>query len=86
MKILHVRLVDGSPSSEVFIMNLDGSDVTRISDNQTYDSNPVFSPDGRGIAYTGQRPFGCDLNPQVWVMEADGSLPRQLTTNGGVHP
>lgn len=40
--------------------------------------SPSFSPDGRKIAFTSTRTG----TPQVWVMDADGSNPRQLTREG----
>lgn len=39
---------------------------------------PCFSPDGRKIAFTSTR----GGSPQIWVMDADGSNPRQLTSEG----
>ena len=42
--------------------------------NTVRDSNPVWSPDGRRIAF--------ESNWQLWVMNADGSGQRRLTRNG----
>jgi len=84
-QIVHVRYTDVSPYSEIFVMNTDGTGVARLTHNQTDDLHPVFSPDGHWIAYTGHL-LSTDRHPQVWIMEADGSNPKRLTINGGVHP
>jgi TolB protein len=46
----------------------------RLTRNAWRDSDPVWSPDGRQIAFVS--------NWQVWVMNADGSGQRRLTHNG----
>jgi Tol biopolymer transport system component len=37
--------------------------------------NPVFSPDGRRIAFTSNR----DGNCEIYVMDADGGNPQRVT-------
>jgi Tol biopolymer transport system component len=64
---------DGNP--EVYLVNADGSERRRLTRNTVRDSNPVWSPNGRRIAF--------ESNWQVWVMNADGSGQRRLTRNGG---
>jgi Tol biopolymer transport system component len=60
---------------EISVMNSDGSEQRRLTRNKVGDRNPVWSPDGRRIAY--------ESNWQIWVMNADGSGQRRLTHNGG---
>jgi Tol biopolymer transport system component len=81
--LLHIRWVD--QNMEIFSMSADGTKPIRITRSRGVDERePVFSPDGRRIAYTrvtrGQWP------PQIYVMDADGRHARQLTVNGGTHP
>jgi hypothetical protein len=51
-KIAFVSDRDGGwQSSEIYVMNADGSDETRLTENLTRDLWPVWSPDGRKIAF-----------------------------------
>jgi Tol biopolymer transport system component len=91
-KILFIGYVGAvwpTAGSEVFVMDASGTNSRRLSRNQTDDRFPVFSPDGRQIAYSGQF-LGVnnweDSLPQIWLMKADGTGARQITTQGGYHP
>ncbi len=56
-------------------MNADGRGLRRLTRNPASDGSPVFSPDGRKIAFTTKR----DGNLEVYVMNPDGSAQRNLT-------
>ena len=71
-KIAFVRRRDGN--REIYVMNPDGSGQRRLTRNTVGDRNPVWSPDGRRIAF--------ESNWQVYLMNADGSGQRRLTRNG----
>ncbi len=54
-----------------------------LTQNTNFRTNlPSFSPDGRKIAYLSW-PAGA---PNIWLMEADGKQPTQLTTSGAIVP
>ena len=58
-------------SSGTVLMNADGSGQTILPGV----SSPALSPDGSKIAFTGRGEYGLE----VYVMNSDGSNPRQLT-------
>jgi len=75
---------DGTRNFEVYVMNPDGTDQTRITFDPRVDQQPDISPNGRHIVYCSTRIT--ETNPEgdleIFVMNADGSNPRQLTSNG----
>jgi len=62
---------------DIWVANEDGSNVTRITDNQAREIYPRFSPDGSQIAFSSNRAGNYD----VYVVSATGGTPRQLTFN-----
>lgn len=76
-KIAFVSDRDGN--NEIYVMNLDGSDPQRLTENEAEDTRPVWSPDGQRIAFQSQR----DDNWEIYVMDADGSNVERLTDDPG---
>lgn len=62
---------------EVYVMDADGENQTRLTRSRGVDAHPVFSPDGRQIAFTSNR----DGNAEVYVMNVDGSNVRRVTNH-----
>jgi Tol biopolymer transport system component len=56
-------------AEEIYVMNANGSGLTRLTNNMAVDGAPAFSPDGSKIAFTSDR----DGNYEIYVMNADGS-------------
>ncbi len=66
---------DGTVSSAIYVMAVDGSKQKRLTPVEGIDGSPVWSPDGKRIAFCSNR-FG---NMDIFVMHADGSGVRRLT-------
>jgi Tol biopolymer transport system component len=66
---------------EIYIMNADGSNPVRLTNNAAYDYGPAFSPDGKQIAFASNR----DGNYAVYVMSSDGSNSKRLARNAGLN-
>ena len=65
----------GSFETDIFVMNADGSDVTRLTTAPGIDANPDWSPDGTKIAFNSDR----SGERHIHVMNADGSGATQPT-------
>ena len=68
--------LSGADGSEIYVMNADGTNRTRLTDGK-YDGSPNFSPDGKQITYVGWNEP--DTTPQIYVMNADGNNIKGLT-------
>ena len=62
---------------EIYVMNHDGSDVQRLTDDPGNDLMPAWSPDGSLLAFQTDR----DGNWEIYLMSADGSNPIRVTNN-----
>jgi hypothetical protein len=76
-KIAFMSLRDGN--WEVYVMNMDGSEVKRLTNNGDTDGLPIWSPDGQTIAFASDRSGEWAL----WAMNPDGSNQRMLFSLGG---
>jgi Tol biopolymer transport system component len=66
----------GRCNDEIYVINADGTGLQRLTRNAVTDGHPVWSPDGRRIAFLRWRD-GPTAN--IYVMNADGSGQRRLT-------
>ena len=58
-------------------MNADGSSQTNLTNNDTDDQYPTWSPDGKRIVFVSNR----GGNDEIYVMNSDGSGQTRLTNN-----
>jgi len=65
------------PQNDLFIFNAPAFRPLKIGQGEA----PALSPDGGMIAYCGFLPG--KFKTQIWIMKADGSVPRQLTDMAG---
>ena len=86
---------------EIYTMNTDGTDVRRLTATPGYDGGAFFSPDGTRIVYRADHPEDSAslaeyrgllrqrlVRPsrmEIWVMNADGTDQRQITSLGGAN-
>lgn len=68
-------LVSFSYQGDVWTVPATGGKPTRLTIHDAYESNPVFSPDGKTIAFSGAR-YG---NNDIYTIPVDGGTPKRLT-------
>jgi tricorn protease len=64
---------------DIWLVDADGSNPRRLTNNIARDFSPRFSPDGRWVAFTSNRTG----NNDVFVVSAAGGEPKQLTWYSG---
>ncbi|MCI0706587.1 MAG: amidohydrolase family protein [Ignavibacteriae bacterium] len=60
---------------DIYSMPVSGGEAKALTSGSSYDVQPRFSPDGKKISFTSDR----DGIDNIWVMDADGSNPKQIT-------
>ena len=68
------------PYMDIFQADPDGGHLLRLTDAPGYDAEGAYSPDGKLIAFCSTR----DGDPDLYVMNADGSNVRQITNDAGL--
>ena len=68
-------LVAFSFQGDVWTVPAAGGKAARLTIHEAYESAPVFSPDGKQIAFSGAR-FG---NNDIFIMPSEGGFPKRLT-------
>lgn len=65
-----------TPSVNIYVVNVDGSGLTQLTENSGMNGNPAWSPDGKQIAFNRTR--GSVAQTKIWIMNADGTDQRIL--------
>jgi Tol biopolymer transport system component len=61
--------LSGGQQEDIYIVRLDGSELTRLTNDPAKDRRPVWSPDGRRIAFYSDRSGAYE----AWAVNRDGS-------------
>ena len=65
---------------EVYIMDIDGNNQTRLTNNDSDDFAGIFTPDGNKIVFESRRDNG---DYEIYIMDIDGSNQTNLTNSNG---
>lgn len=72
---------DGNP--EIYVLNANDGEVTRLTDDPAFDDSPALSPDGNRIVFLSARhdpsPVFPDLKYEIYIVNVDGSGLKRLT-------
>lgn len=71
----------GGPEN-LYVMNADGTNVTRLTDNTRSDerlTSFAWSPDGRRLAFAQSRTWSHDRNTDLFVVDVETMIETQLT-------
>lgn len=64
---------------DLYCVPATGGEARQLTTHAAYDSQPIWSPDGKKIAFTSNREGSLD----VYVISAKGGAPTRLTTHSG---
>jgi tricorn protease len=66
-------------AGDLWIVNREGGEASRLTTGIGTETNPQFSPDGKTIAFTGEY----DGNVDIYTVPATGGVPKRLTYHPG---
>jgi hypothetical protein len=69
---------DGIANHDIYLINADGSNLIRLTNNPAEDRVPGWSPDGQHISFSS---LGGGRNG-IYVIDIDGANDRQITSSG----
>ncbi len=68
-----------SYKGDIYTVPYNGGNATRLTFNPSFESSPVWSPDGKNIAFSSDRNGSHD----IFIMPAEGGIEKRLTYNSG---
>jgi dipeptidyl aminopeptidase/acylaminoacyl peptidase len=69
-------LAGNTSATDLWLATVDGKSIRQLTTHSAADRNPLWSPDGKWIAFESAR-SGED---QIWLLSTSGGEPRQFTT------
>ncbi|WP_457616445.1 TolB family protein, partial [Lutibacter sp.] len=79
--VSYYSIPENKGNRELFVMNIDGSDLMQLTNTPESEANAVWKPDGSKIGFLSSRSGSL----QMWEMNPDGSNPIQISAiEGGI--
>ncbi len=75
--ITNYSMEENKGTSAIYLVSIDGKDVREFNTGLKSSSDPVWSPDGKEIAFVGDDGVG---TPQVYVEDANSGTPKKITS------
>lgn len=63
----------------IYVVSADGGKASQITTNPSYDSDPIWTPDGNSIVFSSYR----EKSKDIYVVPAEGGSPKRLTSHTG---
>jgi TolB protein len=73
--------VDSQATSEIWVMNTDGTGAHQLTNDNLLDQEPAISPDGKRIVWNQWSPYPEYTDRDIWTMNVDGGG-QELFFNG----
>ena len=68
---------DSTGNLDIYIIDINGKNLTNLTNHPSDDFSPTWSPDGRAFAYVSDR----EGNPEIYVMDMNNKESLRLTNN-----
>jgi len=72
-----MNMTENKSRTELWRVGVDGTSLEQLTSHSTSSSSPVWSPDGKKLAFLSAR----SGKMQIWILPMDGGEPKQLTTH-----
>ena len=64
---------------DIYVVGSDGGTARQITSNPAYDSDPIWTPDGKSIVFSSYR----DDDMDIYITSAEGGVPKRVTDYPG---
>ena len=64
---------------DIYVVSSDGGKALQITSNPAYDSDPIWTPDGKSIVFSSYR----DADKDIYITSAEGGAPERVTDYPG---
>lgn len=64
---------------DVFVVSSTGGKALQITSNPAYDSDPIWTPDGKSIVFSSYR----EADKDIYITSAEGGTPKRITSYPG---